>query len=302
MTTKQWLQVEGGLDKIQEIHEHIKSDLDLEPLLCGHKRSILSFTSLLKQVIKTLFTFCSFCFPACKAKVDLGFLLDASGSVEMYGKGNFKRMKDFIKMVAEEFVISRRGTHVGVVVYATRAVSAFGFKRYYSRKSVFRAIDRIRYLRGGTRTGLALRRARRFLYNRRTPRRKVLVIMTDGITYDDIKKPTRQLHRMGVETYALGIGLKYSKRQLLLMATDRRHVKTSKFANLRKVAKLIVKDICKSKYTSRQFFLSKLFHAQTFCSLKTCNSLFQCRQTSYLFSSTKLYFLINDRSLKEKYI
>jgi collagen type VI alpha len=158
-------------------------------------------------------------------------------------------MKDFIKMVAEEFVISRRGTHIGVVVFATRAVTAFGFNRYYSRISVFKAIDRIQYLRGGTRTGLALRRARRFLYNKRTSRLKVLVIMTDGITYDDIKKPTRQLHRAGVETYALGIGLKYSRRQLLNMATDKRHVKTSKFANLRRAAKLIVKDICRSKQT-----------------------------------------------------
>lgn len=167
----------------------------------------------------------------------------------MYGKGNFKRMLEFIKNVVEEFVISRRGTHVGVVVFATRAVPVFGFNRYYSRQSVFRAIDRVQYLRGGTRTGLALKRAKQFLYNRPTRRRKVMVVMTDGITADDIVKPARALHRAGVEVYALGIGLKYSRRQLLHMATDRKHVKTSKFANLRRAAKGIVVDICKSKKT-----------------------------------------------------
>lgn len=165
----------------------------------------------------------------------------------MYGKGNFKRMLDFIKMVVEEFVISRRGTRVGVVVFATRAVPVFGFNRYFSRKGVFRAIDRVQYLRGGTRTGLALKRVKQFLYNRPTRRRKVLIVMTDGITSDDIVKPSRVLHRAGVEIYALGIGLKYSRRQLLHMATDKRHVRTSKFANLKRAAKSIVIDICKSK-------------------------------------------------------
>lgn len=155
-------------------------------------------------------------------------------------------------MVVEEFVISRSGTHVGAVVFATRAETAFGFNRYYSRKSVFSAIDRIKYLRGGTRTGLALKRAKQFLYNRRTTRRKVLIVMTDGITADDIIKPSRALHRAGVEIYALGVGLKYSKRQLLHMATDKRHVRTSKFANLRKAAKSIVIDICRSKGNMRK--------------------------------------------------
>lgn len=100
----------------------------------------------------------------CKAKVDLGFLVDASGSIEMYGRGNYQRMKDFIKEVAASFVISRHGTHVGVVVFASRPEPVFPFNTYYTRRGVMNAVQKIPYINGGTRTGLAIRRATRYLF------------------------------------------------------------------------------------------------------------------------------------------
>ena len=192
------------------------------------------------------FIYFSLLISVCKAKVDLGFLVDASGSIEMYGKGNYQRVKDFVKEVAGSFIISRRGTHVGVVVFASRPEPVFQFNTYYSRRGVMNAIQKMPYINGGTRIGLAIRRATRYLFRPQPHpgRKKVLVVLTDGISYDDVIVPARRLRRTGVSIYALGVGLKYSRRQLKKIAGTPRHVFTSKFATLRSAARKIVSRIC----------------------------------------------------------
>ena len=164
----------------------------------------------------------------------------------MYGRGNYQRMKDFIKEVAGSFIVSRHGTHVGLVVFASRPEPVFQFNTYYTRRGVMNAVQKIPYINGGTRTGLAIRRATRYLFkpHPQPGRKKVLIVMTDGISYDDVIVPARRLRRTGVSIYALGIGLKYSRRQLGKIAGTPRHVFTSKFATLRKAARKIVSRIC----------------------------------------------------------
>lgn len=54
----------------------------------------------------------------CKAKVDLGFIIDGSGSIEMYGQGNFKKVLNFIKDLTRSFDVSKEGTHVGLMIYS----------------------------------------------------------------------------------------------------------------------------------------------------------------------------------------
>ena len=50
--------------------------------------------------------------------MDLGFIIDGSGSIEMSGKGNFKKVLDFVKDLTRSFDVSNEGTHVGVIVYS----------------------------------------------------------------------------------------------------------------------------------------------------------------------------------------
>ena len=56
-------------------------------------------------------------FAECKAKVDLGFIIDGSGSIEAAGKGNFKKELTFVKGITQAFDISKEQTHVGIIVY-----------------------------------------------------------------------------------------------------------------------------------------------------------------------------------------
>ena len=108
------------------------------------------------------------------------------------------------------------------------------------------AVQKIPYINGGTRIGLAIRRATRYLFRPQPHpgRKKVLVVLTDGISYDDVIVPARRLRRTGVSIYALGMGLKYSRRQLGKIAGTPRHVFTSKFATLKTAARKIVSRIC----------------------------------------------------------
>lgn len=176
----------------------------------------------------------------CKTRLDLGFIIDGSGSV---GLSNFKRCLQFIRNMVRTFVISRRFTRVGAVLYNTRAFKVFGFNRYGNKNQVLRAVSRISYPKGGTKTGRAISYANRYLF-RRSRRRKVCIIMTDGRSYDSVVSPARRLRKAGVEIITLGLGLRYNIRQLRQMASNGRLVFTARFRNLNSVVRVIKRKAC----------------------------------------------------------
>ena len=57
----------------------------------------------------------------CKAKVDIGFIIDGSGSIENSGKGNFKKVLSFVKELIRAFEVSKEATHVGIITYDNEA-------------------------------------------------------------------------------------------------------------------------------------------------------------------------------------
>ena len=109
----------------------------------------------------------------CRKRLDLAFLIDGSGSINAYGRGNFRRCLNFVKRLVASFSISPRKTRVGIILFSTRAWLIANFRRYRNKQSLLRAIGRIRYPRGGTNIGRALNFARYRLFRRRTNRRKV---------------------------------------------------------------------------------------------------------------------------------
>lgn len=192
-----------------------------------------------------------FLFPCvvCRAKIDLAFVIDASGSIEASGRGNFKRCLDFVKRLVASFDISPRYTRVGAVVYSSRASLAFGLNRYYKKRQLMNAIDRIPYYRGGTRTGYALSYARQYLFKGRSRRRTgVLVAMTDGRSGDRVRSSALALHRSGIQVFAVGIGKNYDIRQLLQIASSKRHVYVAGFKNLPNIVRVIKSKACKGEW------------------------------------------------------
>ena len=190
-------------------------------------------------------------FPACRAQLDLGFLIDGSGSIESSGKGNFGRCINFIKSLVASFKISNSYTRVGVILYSSRSRLIFGFGRHSTLDKVLRAIDRIRYPNGGTNTGYALSYARKYLFRRKRSRSKqVLIVMTDGKSRDRLSRPARRLKRQGIVIYSLGVGKRYNFKQLRQMASSKRNVYTSGFRSLQSLVRVIKEKACKGRVSS----------------------------------------------------
>ena len=60
-------------------------------------------------------------------------------------------------------------------------------------------------------------------------------------------KAAHALRRKAVEIFALGVGRRYSMKQLIQMATDRNHVYTAAFRNLGSVIRAIKNKACKGE-------------------------------------------------------
>lgn len=121
----------------------------------------------------------------CRKRLDLSFLIDGSGSINAYGRGNFRRCLDFVKRLVASFSISPTQTRVGIVLFSHRAWLIANFRKYRNKQSLLHAIGRIRYPRGGTKIGRALRFAKHRLFRRRTNRRKVGIdeVFPVGLSY-----------------------------------------------------------------------------------------------------------------------
>lgn len=65
----------------------------------------------------------------CDAVLDLGFVVEASASIEKYGPGNFKRLLQFVSGVIQKFSVSPSKTRVGVVTFGAKTDLLFGFQR-----------------------------------------------------------------------------------------------------------------------------------------------------------------------------
>ena len=129
-----------------------------------NKRQLFYCKSRTEDLLINAFFFLLSISLVCAIAVDLAFLIDGSSSIERYGRGNFGRLLNFVKSLVSFFPISRRETHIGVILYTTRAFPIFNFNRYYTRAAILRAIDNMRYPKGGTRIGKALSFARRYLF------------------------------------------------------------------------------------------------------------------------------------------
>ena len=206
---------------------------------------------------------CAIFLSVCRARIDLVFIIDGSGSIEAYGKGNFKRCLRFVKNMVRAFTISSRYVRVGIVLFSSRTQLILNFNQNRGANGILRTIDRIRYPRRGTKTGSALSFAYSRLFSRsRRGRSKVAIVMTDGRSQDDVRRPSSLLRRRGVKIFSLGIGKRYNMRQLLQMSGTRLNVFTADFRSLGSVVRAIKQKACKGKKNDERSRVIKLAKMQ----------------------------------------
>ena len=94
--------------------------------------------------------------------------------------------------------------------------------------------------------GRALLAAKTLFFPGRTirGRKRTLLVITDGVSSDGVQRPALSLRRGGVQVFALGIGRRFRRSQLQLIASSPVDVFTAGFGRLGTVVKAIKEKIC----------------------------------------------------------
>nr|XP_019825569.1 PREDICTED: vitrin isoform X3 [Bos indicus] len=184
------------------------------------------------------------CSKTCLNSADIGFVIDGSSSV---GTSNFRTVLQFVANLSREFEISDTDTRIGAMQYTYEQRLEFGFDEYSTKSDVLNAIKRVGYWSGGTSTGAAIHYALEQLFKKSKPnKRKLMILITDGRSYDDIRIPAMLAHHKGVITYAIGVAWA-AQDELDIIATHpaRDHAFfVDEFDNLYKVVPKVIQNIC----------------------------------------------------------
>ncbi|XP_051832103.1 vitrin [Antechinus flavipes] len=196
---------------------------------------------LVKRVCDTNRLACS---KTCLNSADVGFVIDGSSSV---GTGNFRTLLQFVANLSKEFEISDTDTRIGAVQYTYEQRLEFGFDKYGTKPDLLNAIKRVNYWSGGTSTGAAINYALEHLFKKsKTNKRKLMVLITDGRSYDDVRVPAMAAHQNGVITYSIGIAWA-AQDELEIIATHPTKDHSffvDEFDDLYKVVPKIIQNIC----------------------------------------------------------
>ena len=151
---------------------------------------------------------------------DIVFLLDASSSI--WGP-NFHKQLQFVHAVVEKFDVRAEMTHVAAFTFSDFVHEEFGLFSFGDRFNTLAAIPSVRQLRGGTRTDLAMKKAREMMTtDGRVDVPRLVIVMTDGKS--DLPQLTLEealmLKQAGISTFAVGIGQSVDQDELRGIASQ----------------------------------------------------------------------------------
>ncbi|XP_032806498.1 von Willebrand factor A domain-containing protein 2 [Petromyzon marinus] len=163
---------------------------------------------LYNKVMELRSRICSLNSQGCYSRpLDVIFVLDSSASI---GRQNFRSVKEFVKDSVSQFDIDRDLAQVAAVIYSTKPRALFHLDTYDSESRMKRALSTAPFLGGLALIGRALGFvADELLTVHRGARpgvRKVVVVVTDGLSADDVVGPVTTLLSNGVSVILVSVG------------------------------------------------------------------------------------------------
>uniref|UniRef100_A0A3Q3EL43 Collagen, type XIV, alpha 1a n=1 Tax=Labrus bergylta TaxID=56723 RepID=A0A3Q3EL43_9LABR len=143
----------------------------------------------------------------CKeAKADLAFLVDGSWSI---GDDNFMKITRFLYSTMGSLdLIGPDGTQVAIAQFSDDARTEFQLSSHGNKEALLEAIQRISYKGGNTKTGRAIKHVKETIFTPEAGARrgvpKVLVVLTDGRSQDDVNKVSKEMQMDGYIIFAIG--------------------------------------------------------------------------------------------------
>lgn len=141
--------------------------------------------------------------------MDIVFIIDTSSYVE---KGNFQKVKSFIKAIIRYFRIAPSHVRVGAISYSTWVRDEFNLNSYRNLRKVMRAVDRIQYVHGKQFTNRALEYARQISFNMhfggRPSATSIAIVFTNGKVKNFARtlKQAELLKNEGVKVFIVAVG------------------------------------------------------------------------------------------------
>ncbi|XP_046846577.1 collagen alpha-6(VI) chain-like [Xenia sp. Carnegie-2017] len=189
----------------------------------------------------------------CKTKMDVGFIVDSSGSINNAG---YLSIKTFMKAISVYLGFAPDALRVGAVLYSKEAKVWIQFKEIVELRKLFKKLWKMPHYRDMTRIDYGLVVANTQLFTRESGMRddaiKIAILLTDGEqTTRGIKDliPLREaadkLREREVAVFAVGIGKSVRKDQLLEITNASEYVKIlSSFNDLKSVTRKVARDVC----------------------------------------------------------
>jgi len=152
------------------------------------------------------------------AKVDISIVLDSSSSVRA---NNWPKMINLVTNVLDEFTIGPNAAQVSVFRYnkVIDTDSQILFGQYNDSTSLYTQINKIPYNGAGTYTGQALNYVHDVVLSPANGNRPdvpdLVLIMTDGVSQDDIEGPAVQLHDNNAVVFVVAIGNRISQPRVM---------------------------------------------------------------------------------------
>lgn len=194
----------------------------------------------------------------CSEDADLAFVVDTSGSIS---DENFKKQKDFIKVLASSFDPILAEHQLGLISYSNNAQMEVSFQDKADRKEFEQAVDLIPHTKGRTRLDKALKLASSRLFTASegslSGKRKIMIILTDGRQSQDpdtvpLQGAVLPLRQLGVRIYTVAIGDEVDLKELYQVTERNEDVfPVSDFDDLANMANDIALNTCRIKALSQ---------------------------------------------------
>ena len=185
--------------------------------------------------------------------MDVGFIVDSSGSISHTG---YLNIKNFMKSIAVYMGFKPNRTHIGVVLYSKTAEMYSRFGSQHTMRKLFRILLKMPHLQDVTRIDLALHVAHTQLFTTeggmREDVKKIAILFTDGEQTTDgvtdlipLKEAANKLRERGIVVFAVGIGMGARRDQLLEIAGSGEYViMLESFTELQQSAIKIATSTC----------------------------------------------------------
>lgn len=181
-------------------------------------------------------------FSVCRRRIYLGFLIDVSSRI---GARNVAHIRRFVWEMTRRFNVSFRQTRIAIVIYSTRQQTLLTFSRSRSKISVGRVLPGI-YIRSGRRyLGSGLNYVKQFIFTGKPKcgQKRVLIVLTGGVSLDSVVRPSKALGQIGVEIFGV-VTSKTAVRQIRQITTTAQHLTVVSYRRLVTIADALTLKIC----------------------------------------------------------